>query len=102
LQRVAISLEGDMKVLNVYWDSIPKEHHNHILGVLPKGGYIASLPFAVSENQRVIKVPVLGNLKAQAMFDPSLPEVCDIKVLEFYRVFARKDNGEPSYIWRKE
>ena len=71
MQRIAISLEGDMEVLNVYWDSIPKEHHNHILDVLPKGDYIASLPFAVSGNQRVFKIPVLGKLKEQAMFDPS-------------------------------
>jgi len=41
-----------LKVLNVYWGSIPKADHNHILGILDKGAYIASLPFTVSEHQK--------------------------------------------------
>ena len=91
-----------MEVLNVYWESLPKEYHNLILDELPKGSYIESLPFVVSESQRIVKIPVLGNLKAQALFNPSDPSVCDIKILVFYRVFVRKGNDEPEYIWRKE
>jgi hypothetical protein len=91
-----------MEVLNVYWDSIPKQDHNHILDELPKGGYIASLPFAVSETTKVIRIPVLGRIKVQQIYEPSSLSPCETKVLEFYRVYAHKDNGEPGYIWRKE
>ena len=91
-----------MKVLNVYWDSIPSKDHNHILAVLPVGDYIASLPFRDAENHPVFKVAVLGNLKANMIFNPSDVSVCETEVLVFRRVSARKDNGERSYIWRKE
>jgi hypothetical protein len=91
-----------MEVLNVFWDSIPKEHHNHILDVLPSGQYIATLPCYLYNEQRSIRIPVLGNLKAQAQYNPSDPSVCDIKILTFSRVFARKESGEPSYLWRKD
>ena len=90
-----------MEVLNVYWDSIPEADHNHILGVLDVGAYIASLPIAVPEHHRIIKIPVLGGIKAVAKYGPSDLSVCETKVLEFERVFARKNNEEPTYIWRK-
>ena len=91
-----------MKVLNVYWDSIPKEQHNHILDVLDKGAYIASLPFAGAEHQKIFKVAVPGDIKVIAKYDPSDLSVCETKILTFSRVFARKNSEEPTFVWRKE
>ncbi len=90
-----------MEVLNVSWDSIPKQDHNHILSTIPKGTSIASLPFATTDSQTVVRIPVRGNLKVNMAYDPSDPNVCEIKTLTFYRVFARKSTGEPCFVWRK-
>jgi hypothetical protein len=91
-----------IEVLNVYWDSIPEKYHNHILRELPIGGYVRSLPFKNAVELPLVKVPVLGKIKPPTMiFNPSDVSVCETEVLTFRRVFARKDNEEPTYVWEK-
>jgi len=91
-----------MEVLNVYWDSIPERDHNHILSVIPKGGYVASLPVSNAEKYPVYKFAVLGKLKDIVFTNPSDASVCETEYIEFIRIPARKDGGDSCYIWRKE
>ncbi|MBE3036948.1 MAG: hypothetical protein IMZ70_07720 [Candidatus Atribacteria bacterium] len=91
-----------MEVLNVSWDSIPKKDHNHILEVIPIGGYVKSLPVINADQYPVYKFAVLGKLRDIKIMNITDVSVCETEILTFIRIPAVNANGERGYIWKKE
>jgi len=76
-----------MEVRILRWQEIPKDSWQEILKMIPIGGYVESLPYAVPEHLKSFRIALPSPCRIAPYTDSECSSI-SLKILEFEKVTA--------------